>query len=140
GSVLVVGVTRSLTIGEKSIGAVSVGRAGKYGFSPDLISAGNESGRQDNRRIDCWPHHKRAFYHRWQTRRAFHHNPNTNSARPAATAITCFPSIVNEIGGDFVDPPSDCLKTSRPLSASSAKRDPPAAPNISPPPVASKPL
>ena len=30
------------------------------------------------------------------------YSPNTNSACPAATAITCRPSTVNEIGADLV--------------------------------------
>src|SRR5260370_1878241 len=137
---LIVGITRSLAIGEVSISAISVGRAREYGLSSDLVPEGNASSRQNNTCIDRRPGDKQACGHHWRTRKAFHHSPNTNSARPAATAITCPPSIVNEIGGDFVDPPSDCLQTSRPLSASSAKRIPPDAPNTSPPPAASRPL
>ena len=60
------------------------------------------------------------------------YSPNTNSARPAATRITCRPSTVNEIGGDFVLPPSATRQTSRPVSASKAKQTPPDAPNTNP--------
>ena len=33
------------------------------------------------------------------------YSPKTNSARPAETAITCFPSIVKEIGAERVSAP-----------------------------------
>src|SRR5262249_39681888 len=68
------------------------------------------------------------------------YSPNINSARPAATAITCLPSTANEIGADAVFPPSERRQSSRPLSASNAKQNPTAAPNTSPPSVDSKPL
>src|SRR5229473_8467150 len=68
------------------------------------------------------------------------YSPNRNSARPAATAITCRPSTVNEIGADNVFPPSETRQTSRPVSASNAKKTPPDAPNTNPPSVDSRPL
>jgi len=66
--------------------------------------------------------------------------PNANKARPAATRTTCLPSIVNEIGGDLVVPPSERRQTSRPLSASKANNTPPEDPNTNPPAVDSNPL
>ena len=68
------------------------------------------------------------------------YRPNTNNACPAATAITCRPSTINEIGADLVYPPSETRQTSRPVSASTAKQTPPDAPNTSPPSVESRPL
>src|SRR6202043_2030428 len=68
------------------------------------------------------------------------YSPNTNSACPAATAITCRPSTINEIGADLVYPPSETRQTSRPVSASTAKHTPPDAPNTNPPSVESRPL
>jgi hypothetical protein len=52
------------------------------------------------------------------------YSSNTNRACPAATAITCRPSTVNEIGADLVYPPSETRQTSRPVSASTAKHTP----------------
>src|SRR6202023_4103992 len=68
------------------------------------------------------------------------YSSNTNSACPAATAITCRPSTINEIGADLVYPPSETRQTSRPVSASTAKQTPPDAPNTNPPFVESRPL
>jgi len=53
------------------------------------------------------------------------YSSNTNRACPAATAITCRPSTVNEVGADLVYPPSETRQTSRPVSASTAKHTPP---------------
>src|ERR1700730_9272388 len=54
--------------------------------------------------------------------------------------MTCRPSTVNEIGAAIVFPPSGTRQSSRPVSASSAKQNPPDAPNTNPPAVASRPL
>ena len=68
------------------------------------------------------------------------YSSNTNSACPAATAITCRPLTENEIGADLVCPPSEACQTSRPVSTSTAKHAPPDAPNTNPPSVESRPL
>jgi hypothetical protein len=68
------------------------------------------------------------------------YRPNTNSACPAATAITWRPPTINDIGADLVLPPSETRQTSRPVSPSNAKQSPPDAPNTSPPSVESRPL
>ena len=68
------------------------------------------------------------------------YNSNINSARPAATAITCRPSTIKEIGADSVFPPSTTRQASRPVFASNAKRTPPDAPNTNPPSVDRRPL
>src|SRR5208282_1184820 len=68
------------------------------------------------------------------------YNPNSNSARPAATTTTCRPSTVNEIGAALVFPPSELRQASRPVSASNAKTTPPDAPNTNPPSVERRPL
>src|SRR5215813_9825658 len=63
-----------------------------------------------------------------------------NSDRPAATKITCFPSTVNEIGAAAVVPQSGRRQSSVPVSAFTAKKTPPAAPNTNPPAVDNRPL
>ena len=68
------------------------------------------------------------------------YSPNTNSACPAATPITCRPSTINEIEADLVYPPSETHQTSRPVSASTAKQTSPDAPNTNPPSVETGPL
>src|SRR5215470_16092819 len=55
------------------------------------------------------------------------YSANAYSARPAATTINCRPSTVNDIGADLVVPPSGTRQSSRPVSASKAKKTSPDA-------------
>jgi hypothetical protein len=62
--------------------------------------------------------------------------PKHEKRPPSRTAIACRPSSVNETGADTVVLPSGPRRTSRPVSASSAKRAPPELPKL----VSSRPV
>src|SRR5712691_2570097 len=76
---LIVRVTRSVAIGDVSIGVVPVGLAGKDSFGPKLVRTGNKNSDKNDTYIDRWPACKENFtlfgYHR-QTQSSFHHTPS----------------------------------------------------------------